>query len=361
MIHKERWTSKKGLEQVLKAEKASWKKKLDLKEKIMTAYCSNKPVVWPSTIIVYFSVLFFYLLLPLGCSFNRHNPEQTVRNLISAIQRNDLNIALDLSYHFHKSIAQIHSNNPKSMWPKLSEDYRKAIIAQLTGKQPSLESILRIDGGLTHDLKELINLMGSPCNWKITESRRRESAHLFMLGDFNINIVYVDLAYRSIEEAPIIDNKPLKKTIIEIIIDADTGLFIRSKMVDKATEYWDFSKWISSKVTTVKFFESGYDLLPINQRKYQNAFPSSQTRYINCQINLQYPVKMKNRISFRLDYEWHGHNWNINSYGNSYIEPEWNYSYYSSSVGAGGLRPGSYSVVIKLDGKQVASGEFIVY
>jgi len=327
----------------------------------MTIYYKNNNFDLAITLILLcLSVLFSELFL-LGCSFNRHNPEKTVHDLLSAIQKNDINKALDMSYHYHKSVAHIHANNPKSMWPKLSMDYHKAVIAQLTGKQPSMESILRLDGGLTHDFKELINLMVSTCSWKITESKRRQSAHLFMLGDYNINIVYVDLAYRSIEQAPIIDNKPLKKTILEIIIDADTGLFIRSKMVDKATEYWDFTRWISSKVTTVKFYESGYTPLPINERKYQNEFPSSQIRYINCQVNLKHPVKRNNRISFRLDYEWYGSNWNTNSYNDSYIEPGWENSCHSSGVGAGSLRQGSYRVLIKINGKQVANGEFMVY
>jgi len=248
----------------------------------MTGCNNNNCDSGASLALLYFSVSLLYLFLFLGCSFNRHNPEKTVHDLLSAIQRNDINRALDLSYHYHKSIARIHENNPKSMWPKLSEDYRKGVIAQLIGKQPSMESILRMDGGLTHDLKEIINLMRYPCQWKITESRKKQAAHLFMLGDFNIHIVYVDLSYRSIEQSPVIDNKILKKTIMEIITDADTGLFIRSKMVDKATEYWDFSKWIRNKVTTVTFFESDYNPPPINERRYTNRFPSLQIRYINC-------------------------------------------------------------------------------
>ncbi len=130
------------------------------------------------------------------------------------------------------------------------------------------------------------------------------------------------------------------------------------------------TKYISSlkaKVTEVRFFESGFDSPPLNQRSYRNSFSRTNTRYVVWELNLEHPAPGE-RKDFTVDNIW------FNAYGteifrnsfNTHIAPEWGSSYHNS--GYGWRNPstttwsaGTYRVDLYVEGIKIASESFTVY
>lgn len=118
-------------------------------------------------------------------------------------------------------------------------------------------------------------------------------------------------------------------------------------------------------VSPVRFFESGYGSLPINERFYKTDFSTFEARYINWEINLKYPAPGR-RLDFNVDAVWRRSDGSIYTQETikAYIEPGWNNSWHGSGWGKqhpGTWPAGAYMVELYVEGKKIAKGSFRIY
>ncbi len=124
---------------------------------------------------------------------------------------------------------------------------------------------------------------------------------------------------------------------------------------------------LNATVSEVKFFESGYDATPKDQRVYRTSFSRTNSRYIAWELNLTHPAPGTRR-NFVVDAIW------FNAYGteifrsslNSYIDATWTTSYRNSGYGWREVSnstwsAGTYRVDLYVEGAKVASENFTVY
>lgn len=118
-------------------------------------------------------------------------------------------------------------------------------------------------------------------------------------------------------------------------------------------------------VAAVRFFESSYGSLPINERAYKTDFSKFEARYINWEINLKYPAPGR-RIDFNIDAVWRRSDGSIYTQETlrTVMEPNWDHSLHSSGWGnrnSGTWPAGTYIVELYVEGKKIAKGSFRIY
>ena len=118
---------------------------------------------------------------------------------------------------------------------------------------------------------------------------------------------------------------------------------------------------LNARVESLVFYESGKGFPPKKDRIYSTVFNQSQTRYINWELNLNYPKPVK-RIEFPIHYKYYNPQGKIltEHHINSYIETNWTSSNHSGGYNAGTWVTGTYRVEVYIDGKMVTSGNFKV-
>jgi hypothetical protein len=123
---------------------------------------------------------------------------------------------------------------------------------------------------------------------------------------------------------------------------------------------------LNARVTSLRFFESGYDMLPREERVYAQRFASGTTRCINWELNLEYPAPGR-RIDFQITAI------NLRDNGtplweeirrqtmDAHVEATWTRSYHWWGYGwpdPGNWESGSYRVDLYVEGKKIASAPF---
>ena len=117
-----------------------------------------------------------------------------------------------------------------------------------------------------------------------------------------------------------------------------------------------------AQVTDVLFFESGVGVPPVEEREYAVRLPKSTSRYINYELNLEYPAP-EQRIDFVIQAVWYDPDGEI--FGedsmDGYIESDWTSS--THAWGRGWEEPGEwdvgkYVVDLYVGGASLASGSF---
>ena len=122
---------------------------------------------------------------------------------------------------------------------------------------------------------------------------------------------------------------------------------------------------LNAQVTALRFFETPYNLLPLEQRGYTDRFAKSDTRFIGWELNLEFPSPGR-RISFTVEQVWY-HNFGrvlARQTLQTYLEPRWTSSYHNQSWGwqnPGNWGGGSHRLDLYVQGQKVASGWFKVY
>lgn len=121
---------------------------------------------------------------------------------------------------------------------------------------------------------------------------------------------------------------------------------------------------LNAEVQELRFFESGYSVPKKNNRKYTQDFSSSNTRYINWEINLKFPKPERN-INFKIDAVWYKSDGTVitRSSSDGFLKQGWTSSYNNQAWGTknGGFwKPGLYSLELSIDGKDVARRSFEV-
>ena len=132
----------------------------------------------------------------------------------------------------------------------------------------------------------------------------------------------------------------------------------------KGTRFIDY---INAKVTEVRFFEGSYNTPDRGERSYQTSFSRTTTRYINWELNLQFPTPGV-RKDFGIESIW------FNPYGkeihrgtwNTYILENWISSWHNHGYGwreasSSGWVAGTYRVDLYVNSVKIASENFNIY
>jgi hypothetical protein len=131
---------------------------------------------------------------------------------------------------------------------------------------------------------------------------------------------------------------------------------------------------LNGYVTTLQFYESGYNGLPLDQRVYDQRFARETTRYIWNELTLEYPAPGR-RVDFKLTVIYYrdtgAGSWEeLHRYPvDTYVEGDWTWSYYDSGYGfndPGTWQVGLYLVEIYFEGlgsdsQLIASKQFEIY
>ncbi len=117
-----------------------------------------------------------------------------------------------------------------------------------------------------------------------------------------------------------------------------------------------------AQVTEVLFFESGAGMPPVEEREYATGFPRSTARYINYELNLEYPAPQR-RIEFVIQAVWYDPDGEIFAEGSmdGYIESDWTSSHHASGQGweePGKWPVGEHTVELSVGGVLLATGSF---
>jgi hypothetical protein len=115
---------------------------------------------------------------------------------------------------------------------------------------------------------------------------------------------------------------------------------------------------IKARVIAFRFYESGDDNLPQKGRNYGRIFTKSKTRYVNWEVNFEYPPA-QNRTDFTLKAIWYRADGSVvtEQTSQTYTNKGWNNSYHNSCYGTkklgGYWQKGSYRVELYADGKRL--------
>jgi len=122
---------------------------------------------------------------------------------------------------------------------------------------------------------------------------------------------------------------------------------------------------LDANVTKIRFFESGFDAIPRRERVYKNRFSSSNTRYIDWELNLEHPQQGR-QVDFKIDAIWYRSDGSVlaKQTKKTYIKPNWTNSYHSRGWGSDSRSwwfPDTYKVEFYIKGEKVSSGTFEVF
>ena len=123
----------------------------------------------------------------------------------------------------------------------------------------------------------------------------------------------------------------------------------------------------NARVTALRFFESGFDARPKQERQYANRFDIQTTRYVNWELNLVYPAA-SSRIDFNIDAVWYRSDGSIfwRQTKASHVLPGWKNSYHNFGRGCktapcNDNRKGWYKVDLFVGPNRIASGSYELF
>jgi hypothetical protein len=117
-------------------------------------------------------------------------------------------------------------------------------------------------------------------------------------------------------------------------------------------------------VTAVKFFEGGPESPPYGERNYAVQFPRFGTRYVYCEISLEY-AESGEHMDFVIDMDWYdpGGTQFAEQAMLAYAEADWTSSVHAAGRGwekPGKWDPGAYRVDLTVSGQMLASSSFTI-
>lgn len=158
---------------------------------------------------------------------------------------------------------------------------------------------------------------------------------------------------------------------VEVWIDGkmftDQSFVVYDDTVDK-----DYEKTAAVAETSriefdsLKFFETGYEPAPMEQRVYDTRFDHSKSRYIFYEVlvkNLLYNIRGQN-ATVRAKYYLPTGELMGEMENNQYISPEWEYFYFWHGWGfeeAGHWPAGTYRVELFFGDRKATEGRFVIY
>lgn len=122
----------------------------------------------------------------------------------------------------------------------------------------------------------------------------------------------------------------------------------------------------SKHFISMRFFESGYNSLPYNERTYKKEFAAPDIRYINWELNLQHPAP-GTRIEYDVEALWKNANASIFNRQSlhTHMAAAWRLPYTTYSLGNKAVgtawQPGTYTVELYIGSEKIATETFKVY
>ena len=179
------------------------------------------------------------------------NPQKQADRFLSATQKRDFKVLFEMSFFYQRGVQQIKNESPKSLWDVKIGNYYNALEKVYSGKiQEQGETQMSRNfsegiGSITEPMgfiHSLTVMLAPGCTWKIEETRRETRVDNWDGRQYTVDNVYVGLAYKSVEDSPMVGSqvgpKLLKRTIVNIIFDTGSGQYLRSNRVNEGDAYW---------------------------------------------------------------------------------------------------------------------------
>lgn len=121
---------------------------------------------------------------------------------------------------------------------------------------------------------------------------------------------------------------------------------------------------LDAKVTSLRFFESGYQPTDMGERAYVSQFRRDRSRYINWELRLAHPTRER-RSDFQIDEIWYKPDGSILAKQSlqRHLQESWVYSFHYHSWGweePSHWLPGKYRVALSIDGSRIAVSLFTI-
>ncbi len=121
---------------------------------------------------------------------------------------------------------------------------------------------------------------------------------------------------------------------------------------------------LDAKVTSLRFFESGYQPTEMGERAYASQFQRDRSRYINWELRLTHPTRER-RSDFQIDEIWYKPDGSILAKQSMqrHLQESWVYSFHNHSWGweePSHWLPGKYRIELSVDGSRIAIGLFTI-
>jgi serine/threonine protein kinase len=127
---------------------------------------------------------------------------------------------------------------------------------------------------------------------------------------------------------------------------------------------WDIPS-LQATVTELRFFESSYDMPPRDARQYGTRFAQSEARYIDYELNLEFPAP-GHPVDFQVTAVYYGPDGTeLDRFSAEYrLEADWTTSWHAKGWGwgdPGKWSTGTHRVELYVDDALIASGTFEIY
>jgi hypothetical protein len=128
----------------------------------------------------------------------------------------------------------------------------------------------------------------------------------------------------------------------------------------------DLLSRLNGRVEGVKFYEGKDGHIPVDQRQYGESFPGASARFMYVDLLLEFGGTRTEEVNFAMEGLWYAPDGRLfaTTKKTGRIAPDWEGSVHAMGYGRdnpGLWKPGTYRVVIKIDGQEVGSGTFQIY
>jgi hypothetical protein len=197
------------------------------------------------------------------------SPEPQTAKFLTAVQKKDFKTIFDTTSYYQLELSQIRSANPKALWGKLTAEYyeseKKAFLEPREDYWRRFAKMATIPNDSRENIRVLATLLTPSASWKVSESKKERRFDPWSGSNYDVFVVYVTLKFKTVEESPLIGSKVLKETIIGVLLDAKTGLYMQSSRYERGDSYWggdpltDFA--VARKLYFAGLLDDSIDLL----------------------------------------------------------------------------------------------------
>lgn len=170
------------------------------------------------------------------------SPETETAKFLTAVQKKDFKTIFDTTHYYQLELSQIRSANPKALWVKLTAEYyeaeKKAFLEPREDYWRRFLKMATIPNDSRVNIRVLATLLTPSAIWKVSESKKERRFDTWSGREYDVFVVYVTLKFKTVGESPLIGSKVLKETIIGVLLDAKTGLYVQSSRYERGDSYW---------------------------------------------------------------------------------------------------------------------------